>query len=164
MRKRTITIALVCFFMLILTSCGKSNKSEIITLSNAETQAQVTGVETFSNVLVYKTKKVEEYLTFLENFDERNNDILGVIASMYTGVHTSGDFYMVTYKKLDELREDVRATGKVSLFKTTNEEEFRSFLSTFDVNNNEILGITTSMYTGVYTNGDFYTITFRELK
>ena len=83
---------------------------------------------------------------------------------MYTGVHTSGDFYMVTYKKLDELREDVRATGKVSLFKTTNEEEFRSFLSTFDVNNNEILGITTSMYTGVYTNGDFYTITFRELK
>lgn len=163
MRKRTITIALVCFFMLILTSCGNSNKSEIITLSNAETQAQVTGVETFSNVLVYKTKKVEEYLTFLENFDERNNEILGVIASMYTGVYTSYDFYMVTYKKLDEPR-DVRATGKVSLFKTKNEEEFRSFLSTFDVNNNEILGITTSMYTGVHTNGDFYTITFRELK
>lgn len=163
MRKRTITIALVCFFMLILTSCGNSNKGEIITLSNAETQAQVTGVETFSNVLVYKTKKVEEYLTFLENFDERNNEILGVIASMYTGVYTSDDFYMVTYKKLDEPR-DVRATGKVSLFKTTNEEEFCSFLTTFDINNNEILGITTSMYTGVYTNGDFYTITFRELK
>ncbi len=168
MRKRIITITLVCFFMLILASCSDSLGSEIITLPNegtqAKTKAQVSKVEEYSNVSVYETRKVEEYITFLENFDERNNEILGVTTCMNTGGYTSDDFYMVTYKKLDEPREDVRVTGKVSIFRTRSEKEYLRFLTNFDGNNNEVLGISTSMNTGGYTNGDFYMVTFRELK
>lgn len=163
MRKRIITIILGCFLILILASCGNSNVSEIITLPNEESQVQIYEVEAYSNVSVYKTMKVEEYLTFLETFDERNNEILGVTTCMNTGAYTSYDFYMVTYKKLDEPRE-VKATGKVSVFRTISEEEYLSFLTNFDGSNNEILGVTTCMNTGAYTDGDFYMVTFRELK
>ena len=167
MRKRIITIISVCFFMLILASCGNSNRSEIITLHNEEAQAQiktqVSKVEEYSNIAVYETKKIEEYLTFLEVFDERNNEILGVTTCMKTGYYSSYDFYMVTYKKLDEPRE-VRATGKVSVFRTKSEEVYLSFLANFDKSNNEILGISTSMKAGDYSNGDFYIVTFIELK
>lgn len=163
MKKRSMAILLGCFLALTLVGCGNSSGSEIITLPNTESQAEVSQIESSSNVTVYKTKKVEEYLAFLEFFDESNNEILGITTCMYTGAYTSGEFYMVTYKKLDEPRE-VKATGKVSLFKTKSEEEYRSFLANFDEANNEIIGVTTSMYTGAYTNGEFYMVTFRELK
>lgn len=161
MKKRIIAILLWCFLVLALVGCG--NRSEIITLPNSQAEIEVSEVESSSNVSVYKTENVEEYLYFLESFDENNNEILGITTCMYTGVYTSHEFYMVTYKKLNEPRE-VKSTGKVSLFKTKSEEEYRSFLANFDESLNEILGISTSMYTGVYTNREFYMVTFRELK
>lgn len=163
MRKRIVSIILGCFLTLTLVSCGDSESSEIITLPNTEPQTQTFEVESHSNVLVYKTEELEEYLTFLEDLDESNNEILGVTTCMYTGPYTSGEFYMVTYKKLDEPRE-VRATGKVSLFRTESEKEYCNFLTNFDENNNEILGATTCMYTGIYSDDEFYMVTFRELK
>lgn len=163
MKKRIIASLLGFFLVLVLVGCGNSKRSEIITLHDSQVENEEIEVESLSNVSVYKTKDVEEYLSFLESFDERNNEILGITTCMYTGVYTSNDFYMVTYKRLNEPRE-VKSTGKVSLFKTRSEEEYRNFLANFDENLNEILGISTSMYTGVYSNGEFYMVTFRELK
>lgn len=163
MKKRIIAILLCYFLVLAFVGCDSSNESEIITLRNSHPEVEVSEMELFSNVSVYKTKNVKEYLSFLESFDESNNEILGITTCMYTGVYTNGDFYMVTYKKLNEPRE-VKSTGKVSLFKTKSEEEYQSFLANFDETLYEILGITTSMNTGPYTNGEFYMVTFRELK
>ena len=163
MKKRSIAIILGCLLSLALVSCGNSNDSEIITLPNAESQVQVSEGKSSKNVDTYKTEKVEEYLEFLESFDESNNKILGITTSMPSTIYGSGSFYMVTYQRLDEPRE-VRHTGKVSLFKTSNEEEYHTFLENFDEANNEILGITTSMPSTIYGDGSFYMVTYRELK
>lgn len=103
--KRSIAILLAFFLMLIVVSCGSSNSSEILTLPSTNSQAEELLIEPANNVIVYQTKVVEEYLAFLESFDESNNEILGITTCMYTGAYTSSDFYMVTYQKLDEPRE-----------------------------------------------------------
>ena len=161
MKKRIIAILLGILLMTTLVGCG-GNSTEIITLQNGEAQSQGIEVESVSNISVYKTKKSKEYLAFLESFDESNNEILGITTCMYTGLYTNDEFYMVTYKKLDEPRE-AKSTGKVSLFKTESEDDYCSFLANFNETHYEILGTTTSMYTGPYSNGEFYMVTFREL-
>lgn len=177
MKKRSIAILLGCLLALALLGYANSNYSEIITLSDAESQvqvqvqvlpnveSQVQGSEGKSskNVDTYTTENVEEYLKYLESFDESNNEILGITTSMPTTTYGSGSFYMVTYQRLDEPRE-VRHTGKVSLFKTSNEEKYHTFLENFDESSNEILGITTSTPTTISGNGSFYMVTYRELK
>lgn len=100
MKKRSIAILLGCFLALTLVGCGNSSGSEVITLSNTESQVEVSEIESSSNVTVYKTKNVEEYLAFLESFDESNNEILGITTCMYTGAYTNDEFYMVTFREL----------------------------------------------------------------
>ncbi len=167
MKNRSMAILLVFFLALTLVGCdnssGNSSDSEIITLPDTESQVQVSEGKSSKNVYTYKTAKVEEYLEFLESFDEASNEILGITTSMPSTIYGDGNFYMVTYQRLDELRE-VRHTGKVSLFKTSNEEEYHTFLENFDETSNEILGITTSMPSTIHGSGNFYMVTYRELK
>ncbi len=164
MLKRIITtLVLVTILALILVGC--SSPTEVISLNGDGTQSQsIDYVEETSNlnVYIYKTKECVEYLKFLEVLDESRNEILDVTTCMYTGSYTSDDFYMVTYRKLDEPR-DYRRTGRVSLFKTRNESDYLTFLSELDMTCYEIIDISTSMYTGSYTNDDFYMVTFREI-
>lgn len=164
MLKRIITtLVLVTILALILVGC--SSPTEVISLNGDGTQSQsIDYVEETSNrnVYIYKTKECVEYLKFLEVLDESRNEILDVTTCMYTGSYTSDDFYMVTYRKLDEPR-DYRRTGRVSLFKTRNESDYLTFLSELDMTRYEIIDISTSMYTGSYTNDDFYMVTFREI-
>ena len=100
MKKRSIAIILGCLLSLALVSCGNSNDSEIITLPNAESQVQVSEGKSSKNVDTYKTEKVEEYLEFLESFDESNNKNLGITTSMPSTIYGDGSFYMVTYREL----------------------------------------------------------------
>ncbi len=162
MTKRFIAILLWGLLVFILSGCGSSSNSEIVTLPNAESQVSE-GKSSSKKIDTYKTDEVEEYKKFLESFDESNYEILGITTSMPSTVYGSGSFYMVTYQRLDEPRE-VRNTGKVSLFKTSNEEEYHTFLENFDEASNEILGITTSMPSTIYGDGSFYMVTYRELK
>ena len=53
--------------------------------------------------------------------------------------------------------------GKVLLFTTKSQKAYDSFLTNLDERYYEILGISTSMSTGICTNGEFYMVTFREL-
>ena len=161
MKKRIIAVFLGILLVLTLVGCD-SNSTEIITLQNEKAKSKVIASESVSQIYIYKTKKSQEYLAFLESLDESRNEILGITTCMYTGAYTSDEFYMVTYKKLDEPRE-VKSTGKVSLFRTKSLEDYCSFLANFDEIHYEVLGTTTSMYTGAYTNGEFYMVTFREL-
>lgn len=165
MLKRIITtLVLVTILALILVGCG-STPTEVISLNGDTTQSQnIDYIEENHNrnVYIYKTKKCVEYLKFLEVLDESRNEILDVTTCMDTGPYTSTDFYMVTYKKLDEPR-DYRRTGKVSLFKTRNESDYLTFLSELDMTCYEIIDISTSMYTDPYSNDDFYMVTFREI-
>lgn len=167
MKKRIIAVLLGSLLVFPLVGCGGNstdggNSTEIITLPNETVQSQKIEVESASKIFVFKTEKSAEYLAFLESFDESNNEILGITTCMYTGAYTSSEFYMVTYKKLDEHRES-KSTGKVSIFRTKSEEDYCNYLANFDETHYEILGTTTSMYTGAYTNGEFYMVTFREL-
>ncbi len=157
MNKRIIAVLLVILPLFTVVGCG-TNFIENIKLQNEETQKE----ETACNIYIYKTTVTEEYISFLENFDESNNEILGVTTSMYTGPYTSLWFYMVTYKKLDKPRK-IKKTGKVSLFKTTDKDMYCNFLTDFDETHYEIIGTTTSMWTGPYTDGEFYMVTYREL-
>ncbi len=163
MRRRIIAMFVVCIFICTLTGCEEGGKSEIVTLPNhQQSDGQVTTDGAFEMQLL-ETIKVEEYLTFLESFDYTNYQILGISTSMYTGPYTDGNYYMVTYSKLEEPRE-ARETGKVSLFKTTDYDEYNSFLNSFDTFKYEILDISTSMSTGPYTSGNYYMVTYIEIK
>ena len=99
-----MAILLVFFLALTLVGCdnssGNSSDSEIITLPDTESQVQVSEGKSSKNVYTYKTAKVEEYLEFLESFDEASNEILGITTSMPSTIHGSGNFYMVTYREL----------------------------------------------------------------
>ena len=160
-----IITTLVLVTILALTLGGSSSSTEVISLNVDTTQSQnidyIEGNHN-RNVYIYKTKECVEYLNFLEELDESQNEILDVTTCMSTGPYTSSDFYMITYRKLDEPR-DYRRTGKVSLFKTQNESDYLTFMAEFDLTRYEIIGISTSMYTGSYTNDDFYMVTFREI-
>jgi len=100
MKKRSIAILLGYLLAFALVGCDDSSRNEIITLPDAESQTEVAPIESASNVTVYKTKDVEEYLAFLESFDESNSEILGVTTSMYTGSYSNDEFYMVTFREL----------------------------------------------------------------
>ena len=163
MKKLIISVFLGILLVLTLVGCG-DNSSEIITLSNEEIQKEKADFESASNVYVYQTQKLKEYLAFMENFDESSNEIIGISTSMYTTTYGSGEFYMVTYKKLDTPIDVKKNTGKVSLFRTTNVNQYCSFLANIDKRRYEILGTTTSMYTTTYGNGTFYMVTIREIK
>ena len=51
----------------------------------------------------------------------------------------------------------------VYIYKTKKCVEYLKFLEVLDESRNEILDVTTCMYTGPYTSTDFYMVTFREI-
>ena len=164
MRKRVVEVLIGFILILLLVGCNSTN---IITLQNGEIKIEEIkegeNVEIeMTNISVYRTEKTKEYIAFLESFDESNYEILGISTCMETGIYTNSSFYMVTYKKLYEPRE-VKRKGKVSLFTTKSQKAYDRFLTDLDERYYEILGISTSMSTGIYTNGEFYMVTFREL-
>lgn len=69
----------------------------------------------------------------------------------------------MTYKQLDEPRE-VKSTGKVSLYRTENKEEYCNFLANFDEKNNEVLGISSFEYGSLTRVPVVYMVTYRQLK
>lgn len=47
---------------------------------------------------LFRTNKAKEYLSFLENFDETNYEIVTISTSMSNSANGSDEFYMVTYR------------------------------------------------------------------
>jgi len=93
MKKRIITLLLaIVVVATLLTGCGP--KTETIT---SEKTATIEG-----SYSLFKTVDVQEYLKFLESFDETKYEIIDISTSMFTGNYGSGTFYMVTYKTIAE--------------------------------------------------------------
>lgn len=160
MKKRIIATVLMCVLLSVLVGCGE--KSEIVTLPyHNEDMKENTGGEGFE-IKLLKTKEVKEYLGFLETFDYANYEIIGTSTCMYTGVYSNDDYYMVTYYKLEEPRE-AKKTGRVALYKTTDYDEYKSFMNNFNTKKYEILGTSTCMYTGAYSSDDYYMVTYIEI-
>ncbi len=67
-----------------------------------------------------------------------------------------------SYEQNDEQGAD--NSNGMQFLKTRNVEEYLAFLESFDYSNYKILGISTCMNTGIYTNNDYYIITYNKLK
>lgn len=95
MKKRII--ALFCSMLVVavlLSGCSTEKKSK--TIHSETTQ---TSVGTYS---LFRTEDVQEYLSFLENFDETKYEIVDISTSMSVLFNGSDEFYIVTYKTISE--------------------------------------------------------------
>ena len=92
MKKRFITllvvIVMVATLLVVFTSCGDDTQT---------TTSTKTEVGSYS---LFQTRDVEEYLSFLENFDETKYEIVDI--STGRGALVTDEYYMVTYKKIAE--------------------------------------------------------------
>lgn len=94
MKKRII--ALFCS-MLVVTVLLSGCSSESETIHSETTQ---TSVGSYS---LFRTQDVQEYLSFLENFDETKYEIVDISTSLFgTRTYGSDEFYIVTYKTISE--------------------------------------------------------------
>lgn len=93
MKKRNI--ALICsalMFTILLSGCGETSE----TIHSEKVQ---TAVGSYS---IFRTKYAQEYLNFLENFDETKFEIVDISTSMQVAVDGSDEFYIVTYKTISQ--------------------------------------------------------------
>ena len=92
MKKRII--ALFCSMLVVtvlLSGCSSIEESETI------------HSETTGSYSLFRTQDVQEYLSFLENFDETKYEIVDISTSLYgTRAYGSDEFYIVTYKTISE--------------------------------------------------------------
>lgn len=151
MKKRIIVLFLACMLVFTLTGCSYG------TIQKATTDEVIEQDD--SSVKIYKTSEVESYLSFLETFNEKEYQILGIsTCPVGRGTYKS---YIVTYQKLEVPREEVKKIEAVHLFQTGSEEEQKNFLSNLDNNQYEILDISTTKWG---TEDYFYMVTYRELR
>ena len=93
MKKRFIALLFfLLIFSFLLSGCSKT--TEII--NSEKTQTSV------NNYSLFRTTDVQDYLSFLENFDETNFEIVDISTSMSVTAYGSNEFYIVTYKTISE--------------------------------------------------------------
>lgn len=90
--KRIFLVVAMIVLVLSLVGCGSdTKKSETITSSN----------ETVGSYSLFQTDDVDEYLNFLENFDEDQYEIVNIDTFVRkTAFNYNDDYYMITYKKI----------------------------------------------------------------
>ena len=98
---KAIGVGVLVLIVVLLTWAGLNEKP-----NNAqEGEATYQYAEIITNdahYQLFKTKDVQEYLNFLESFDETKYEIVDISTSMKIGTSVSGEFYMVTYKRIAE--------------------------------------------------------------
>lgn len=87
-----IMLAFLVLFLILIICFGASSgkKTEII-----QNESQIESAGTY---YLFKTFDVQEYLKFLENFDETKYEIVDISTSLHYIPKGSDEFYMVTYK------------------------------------------------------------------
>ena len=100
MKKRPVIIIFVAMIAIIalLSICMHKDKSSATIQS--ETKEEVVG-----DFYLFRTQDVQEYLNFLENFDENKYEIVDISTSYTYNYRGSDEFYMVTYKLLSPKKE-----------------------------------------------------------
>ena len=92
MKKRIIALFCSMFVVtMLLSGCSTTE-----TIHSETTQ---TSVGSYS---LFRTTEIQEYLSFLEEFDETKFEIVDISTSMCVYSHGSDEFYIVTYKTILE--------------------------------------------------------------
>ena len=92
--KRKITVLIPIFiFMFLFVGCTSDNKK-------AETK--VTSTITIGDYFLFQTDNADEYLIFLQKFDENQYEIVNIDSFIReTEKDYNNDYFMVTYKKIN---------------------------------------------------------------
>ena len=92
LKKRIIALFCSMFVMTVLLSgCSKTE-----TIHSETTQTSV------GSYFVFRTTEIQDYLSFLEDFDETKFEIVDISTSMCVYGHGSDEFYIITYKTISE--------------------------------------------------------------
>ncbi len=94
MKKRNIITALIICFALI----GSALMFTLLLSGREETSETIHSEK--GNYSIFRTQDAQEYLSFLENFDETKFEIVDISTSMR--VDLTGSFYVVTYKTISQ--------------------------------------------------------------
>lgn len=92
MKKRIIAL----FFSMFVVTTLLSGCSTTETIHSETTQ---TSVGSYS---LFRTTEIQEYLSFLEEFDETKFEIVDISTSMSVYGYGSDEFYIVTYKTISK--------------------------------------------------------------
>ena len=103
MKQLVCMIVFAAILLGILVAAQVSNSQTTITES--QSLNEIYGSSEISNsgkskYFLFKTGNVQEYLNFLETFDETHYELVDISTSYQISVKGSDDFYMVTYKTL----------------------------------------------------------------
>ena len=89
--KRILLVVTVIILVFSLTGCDSEPKKETIVSSSVSE----------GSYLLFQTTDVNDYLSFLENFDESKYEIVNIDTFLYERATTySDDYFMVTYRKI----------------------------------------------------------------
>ena len=162
MRNRNLGIGIILALILILVVHGicKSPKSKVVTTNGTTYVEYEETTNTNQKILIYSTRRDDEYLDFLTNL-EPQYELISVSACMDT--YARGESYVVTYKLKDEWSNNDNTDTtryKYYLFKTRMKADFEQYYNTFNFEKYEIVDISSVLST--YSRRESYMITFRE--
>lgn len=67
---------------------------------NVASKTSAPSTQNYGKYYLFETTKPEEYLEFLEEFDQEKYKIVDISTSSHVYFRGSDEFYMVTYKKI----------------------------------------------------------------
>lgn len=159
MRNRNLGIGILLTVILILVIyvSSKSPTSKVVTTSGTTYVEYEETTNTNRKILIYSTRRDDEYLDFLTNL-EPQYELISLSTCMDT--YARGESYVVAYKLKDEWSNIDNTKYKYYLFKTRMKADFEQYYNTFNFEKYEIVGI--SSFLSTYAKGESYMITFRE--
>ena len=93
-KKRVITLLLaIVMIAMLFAGCSEAETSETITSTKAEIAE--------GSYLLFDTTDVQEYLDFMENFDESKYEIVDISNGKYGLSYSCFNYYIVTYKTIE---------------------------------------------------------------
>lgn len=101
-KKRTVALSLVILLvvlllvMLLIVSLLTAGSADTTIITSTKDPA------VHGHYFLFTTENVQEYLNFLEVFDETKYEIVNISTSMSVTLHGSNEFYMITYKVLSD--------------------------------------------------------------
>lgn len=87
---------LLCGVIILCSGCSANTSSTTQSIIGEVQKTPETEV-IYGNYFLFETRNKQEYLNFLEEFDEEKYEIVNISTSMYRS-ELSSEFYMVTYK------------------------------------------------------------------
>lgn len=110
---------------------------------------------------LFRTDVQEDYLNFLNSFNENQYTIVGISNSMSVEAYGSAEFYMVTYRNRMPGDSTLISGQSIKIFPTEKESEFFDFMENLS-QDQKIIDVSTSMNLGFYGSDEFYIVTYGE--